>query len=101
MKDYLDNREYIIAGKIDDYRGEYGDGYYGIGLKSQSAMTKMRRRNEIEKCDLQGIILVTHCDLFDVSLAMEIPKTEIDKTDDNINKRLRVGRSAECMAMAD
>ena len=27
----------------------------------------MRRRNEIEKCDLEGIVLVTHYDLFDAS----------------------------------
>ena len=65
LKDYLDNREYIVPDCLDDYRGEEGEGYYGIGLKSQSTITKIRRRNEIEKCDLQGIILVTHCDLFD------------------------------------
>jgi hypothetical protein len=82
LKDYLDNREYIIAGRIDDYRGKYGDGYYGIGLKSQSAMTKIRRKNEIEKCDLHGNILVTHYDLFDAVTNYtegRISKKEISK----------------------
>ena len=66
LKYYLDNREqYIVPDYIDDYRGKEGEGYHGIGLKSQSAMTKIRRKNEIEKCNLQENILVTHCDLFD------------------------------------
>ena len=66
LKYYLDNREqYIVPDYIDDYRGKEGEGYHGIGLKSQSAMTKIRFKNEIEKCNLQENILVTHCDLFD------------------------------------
>lgn len=66
LKDYLDNRhQYIVLDYIQYYRGEGGVGYYGIGLKSQGMMTKIRCRNEIEKCDLQGNILVTHYDLFD------------------------------------
>jgi hypothetical protein len=43
LKYYLDNREqYIVPDYLDDYRGKKGEGYYGIGLKSQSAMTKIR-----------------------------------------------------------
>lgn len=67
LKEYLDNREEIVSGYIENYKGESGDGYYGLGLVSQGVMTKSRGRYEIEKRDLEENILVTYHDMFDAT----------------------------------
>ena len=79
LKEYLDSRnKYITAGEVCIHRLNSGYGYYGLGLVSERPMTRIRRRNEIEKCDFYGNILMTYCDKFDAAINEEMPTTQQD-----------------------
>ncbi len=67
LKNYLDSREqYILPAYIYEYRGDDGDGYYGIGLHIQSAiMRTMCCGDQVEKCDIQENVLTTYQNMRD------------------------------------